>query len=267
MKPKKIFLNSIVCAGIFTVLLTGCIKAFSKEYKSNSADGGITENLSETKELQEVQKLELKNNSEDQSNLMKGEDVKNQEFIDAAVNDFKSYFGVTVNTSEYEMEVTYLEAYEDIEASYVVMTVIPENIKILADPNNIGLDGYPTKEAKKKLKPEFYAVYNEEKVPISLNLSNVYKEDLKIPMTIEESKKAAKKFIESNHLVAGETAEFIHANVVSDSRMFILFKNGEEGAIGIGVNTFSSKVEDFQYMTNEKAKILSTPIEEGSGIG
>lgn len=274
MKNKKRKFKNMVFAGLSAVLLIGCGKEVSVE-------GEVPSNAAAVSEVNEVQNMELKNTSAEEikkaeelnsdsnrkSSFSSGEEIEQQDLIDTAIKDVKNYMGATIDLSQCEPYVTHFEKQEGIAASFSVGFNVPENMKILSDDMNVGPDGYPTKEAKQMLKTEYYVSYSEDKKLLSISILNSKGEESQIPLSIGECKKIAEEFLKTKKLVKDGKIEFMISKVVADQRVYFVYKNGTEGAIGIGINTYSSKVEDFNYMDKEQAEIMTDPSKQVNEVG
>lgn len=271
MRNTNKFAVHVMCVGgLLALMLTGCTK-------DNTFQGDIIKPKASVKDVSEVQAESSGNIPNEENEVAKVLDagnessfdsennVENQDLIDAAVIDFENYFGLTIDLSQYDVSVFYTKKQGDFDAKYNVTFGLTENNEILADVNNIGSDGFPTKEAMKKLKPEYYASYSDDKKLTGLQASYMNWEEAAVPITIGECKEAAEEFLESNNMITGGEIEFVTSNVISDSRVFLVYKNGTDGAIGIVINTYASKVETFMYMNQKEMELSIQPVKEGMG--
>ena len=76
--------------------------------------------------------------------MMGGNDMDDPVLIEQSAEALKKYLGVSVDTSQYEISVTFFEAVdEEDEASYFVFFEAPANRPLLLPEENIGPDGFP----------------------------------------------------------------------------------------------------------------------------
>lgn len=277
MKHKKKIFKNMVCAGLFVVLLMGCGKEVSVE-------GEIPSNAAAVSEVNEVQSMELQNTSADEMketedlneneipessyrSLVEGKE--RQELIDTAVKDYKHYLEQTIDLSQWEPEVHYFEGWEGVPPLFEVDFKDPDNNneKIFSDAKSVGSDGFATKEARQKLTPQYYIRYSEDKKLMGASVLYPKWEESDVPISMGECKKIVEEFLITKELVKDGKIEFITSKAIASHRAYFVYKNGTEGAIGIGINVYSSKVEDFEYMDNEQAEILATPSNEINAVG
>lgn len=132
---------------------------------------------------------------------------------------------------------------------------------------SIGPDGLPTQEVKKRLKPEYFASFSEQKELTCLNVSYMNWEKAEKPVGIEEVKKISKDFLIKNRIAEEEKLELMGASGISEERGVVFYQTGKEQAVIVMISTFSGKVEQFTITTPERARIMLEPKEEGYGIG
>lgn len=181
------------------------------------------------------------------------------------MDGFKEYFGVTVDPSEFNVDIAYYEAFDDFEAEYLILFDAPGNREILTKEGNIGNDGFPVSEALEHLKPEFSANLTDKKEIKGLSLSYMGWEKSAVPLTVEESKKVAQEFLQSHNMIVDGRIEFMGATVISSTRISMLYGNGKDGAIQIAVDPYTGKVEHFGFW--DRDDMVTSPVKEGSGLG
>lgn len=197
--------------------------------------------------------------------IASGETIDDPKLQQIAVDGFKEYFGVTVDPSEFNVDIVYYEAFDDFEAEYLILFDAPGNREILTKEGNIGNDGFPVPEALETLKPEFSANLTDKKEIKGLSLSYMGWEKSAVPLTVEESKKAAEEFMQSHKMIVDDRIEFLGATVISSTKISMLYGNGEDGAIQIAVDPYTGKVEHFGFW--DRDDIVAAPVKEGSGLG
>lgn len=231
-------------------------------------EAGSTASQGDKAERQVISLGQVGNIEEAAGNLnfiASGETIDDPELMQIAVDGFKEYFGVTVDPSKFNVDIAYYEAYDDFEAEYLIFFDVPDNREILSKEENIGNDGFPTPEALEKLKPEFSANLTDKKEIKGLSLSYMGWEKSAVPLTVEQSKKAAEEFMQSHKMIADGRIEFMGATVISSTRISMLYGNGKDGAIQIAVDPYAGKVEHFGYW--DRDDIVTAPVKEGSGLG
>lgn len=197
--------------------------------------------------------------------IASGETIDDPKLQQIVVDGFKEYFGVTVDPSKFNVDIVYYEAFDDFEAEYLILFDAPGNREILTKEGNIGNDGFPVPEALETLKPEFSANLTDKKEIKGLSLSYMGWEKSAVPLTVEESKKAAEEFMQSHKMIVDDRIEFLGATVISSTKISMLYGNGEDGAIQIAVDPYTGKVEHFGFW--DRDDIVAAPVKEGSGLG
>lgn len=282
---KRGFINrKMWVAGVMALTLTGCgAKAEMAASDSVSkAEVAVQENITAGKaqevgsttlqgdkaepqviSLGQMEKLEEAVGTPDF--IASGETIDDPKLQQIAVDGFKEYFGVTVDPSKFNVDIVYYEAFDDFEAEYLVLFDAPGNREILTKEGNIGNDGFPVPEALETLKPEFSANLTDKKEIKGLSLSYMGWEKSEVPLTVEESKKAAEEFMQSHKMIVDDRIEFLGATVISSTKISMLYGNGEDGAIQIAVDPYTGKVEHFGFW--DRDDIVAAPVKEGSGLG
>lgn len=197
--------------------------------------------------------------------IASGKTVDDPELLKIAVDGFKEYFNVTVDPSQFNVDIAYYEAFGDFEAEYMILFDAPGNREILSKEGNIGNDGFPVPEVMAKLKPEFSVTLTDKKEIKGLYLNYMGWEQSAVPLTAEQSKKVAEEFMQSHKMIVDGKIEFLGATVISSTRISMLYGNGEDGAIQIAVDPYAGKVEHFGFW--DRDDIVTSPVKEGEGIG
>lgn len=271
-------------AGVMALTLTGCgAKAeMAATDSANKAEVIVQEKITAGKDQEagsttlqgdqaerQVISLGKAGNSEEtvgSPNLIaSGETIDDPELLQIALDGFKEYFDVTVDPSKYNVDIVYYEAYDDFEAEYLILFDAPGNREILTKEGNIGNDGFPVPEALEKLKPEFIANLTDKKEIKGLSLSYMDWEKSAVPLTVEQSKKAAEEFMQTHKMIVDGRIDFMGATVISSTRISMLYGNGKDGAIQIAVDPYTGKVEHFGFW--DRDDIVTAPVKEGTGLG
>lgn len=268
MLKKGLIFGEFIIAAALAMTLTGGGKpaeaaanrdttgqAIQQEYHAAAADDNAGHNLDAEAEPELVIHSDF---------VCEKDDPK---LIQAAVEGFEKYFDVTVDPSQFDVNVYAFEPFEDLEGSYSVDFSVPENYELLRADGSIGPDGFPLPEIKEKMRPQFYATFTKDKEIDGLYLSYMGWEVSEVPLNVEESKRAAEEFLKSHEMIADGKLDFMGATIIADSRTVLTYGNGKDGAVQVAVDTYAGKVEHFEYMSRKQAEIIIKPMEEGSGLG
>ncbi len=201
------------------------------------------------------------------SGMMAGELMEDPELIQTAADALKKYFNVTYDSAVYQTSISYFEGYKDLKPNYSISISWPENWEITLNPENIGADGYPTEEALKKMKPEYYAIFSETKELTGLYVNYMGWEKIKAPLSLEGIKTVAKEFLVSNDLITDGQIKFMGSNVMTKNRVIVTYQNGKKGAVNVSVDPTTGKADHFEYMSKERAETLLGRKAESKQLG
>ena len=153
--------KTLLLAGLTAAMLTGCgksgipaeteVPAAAREQELSEAKQDIIEVVqadtgTETAaaKTSAVGGAEAKSESSSGMTMMGGNDMDDPVLIEQSAEALKKYLGVSVDTSQYEISVTFFEAVdEEDEDSYFVFFEAPANRPLLLTEENIGQDGFP----------------------------------------------------------------------------------------------------------------------------
>lgn len=275
--------KTLLLAGLTAAMLTGCgksgipaeteVPAAAREQELSEAKQDIIEVVqadtgAETAaaKTSAVGGAEAKSESSSGMTMMGGNDMDDPVLIEQSAEALKKYLGVSVDTSQYEISVTFFEAVdEEDEASYFVFFEAPANRPLLLPEENIGPDGFPLPEIYRQLTPEYSISFSESKEITSLQ-SMYNQADRTAPISMEEVKSLAKDFVLAHKMIADGKLNIMGSGYGSNIAM-VLYENGKDGVVQVQVNPLSGKIEGFSYMTKSRAQLLMNPVEEGFGIG
>lgn len=276
---NKIALKGLLIAGLAAVTITGCQKAGApvtgteaKEAAQKQEEVILAKGGADIKGIEESDPIVVTNTSAAGdslmagSTLMAGNDVNDQEIINKSVQALKTYLDISVDESQYEINVTYFEAVDEKdEASYFVYFEAPVNRQYLQG-ESFGTDGFPLPEVLKNLTQEYSLSFSASKELTSLQTLYAQQGTRNTPLSIEEVKTMAKDFLLTHKMTADSNLKFMGSGYGSNIAMAI-FENGKDGAVQVEINPRSGKIEGFSYMTKERAALLLNPVKEGFGVG
>ena len=211
--------KTLLLAGLTAAMLTGCgksgipaeteVPAAAREQELSEAKQDIIEVVqadtgTETAaaKTSAVGGAEAKSESSSGMTMMGGNDMDDPVLIEQSAEALKKYLGVSVDTSQYEISVTFFEAVdEEDEASYFVFFEAPANRPLLLPEENIGPDGFPLPEIYRQLTPEYSISFSESKEITSLQ-SMYNQADRTAPISMEEVKSLAKDFVLAHKMTA-----------------------------------------------------------------
>lgn len=277
----KVFLT----AGILAIAMTGCGKTSGEIELAVPEVVAVEEDSFSATDNAAVENTKLKANIVEQDTASKDTEIVEQEvasgratsmanaeiddpeLVKAVTDALKTYFDVTFNAADYQIGVSYFEGFEDLKPSYSVVIDPPGNMEIRAKDENIGIDGFPTEEELKKLKPEFFATFSEDRELTGLYVNYLGWEKIEKPLSMEETKAVAKEFLLAHEMIKGGKIEFMGFAIISNDRTVVTYQNGKDGAIQVAVNIAAGKVEHFEYMTKERAEMILRPKAESELVG
>ncbi len=292
MKKGSLISKSLIVAGLLATTMTGCGKTptddvmqvmaaeVSEIAPPGNGTGGNSEIVPEVA-LQDaassdagqengisgIKEVDLETKTERRATTLGGDVVEDPELVQAMTDALKKYFEVTYDPAQNDIDITYFGVFEDMDFGYSVNISPAENLEIYGKDEYIGDDGFPTEEALKILKPEFHATFSSNKELTGLYVSFLGWEDLTKPLSLEEIRTVAKNFLIEKNLIVDGKIEFMSSAIISSKRMVVAYQNGNDGAIIVGVDIASGKVEQFEYMTKERAELVMRPKSEAECVG
>jgi len=279
MKKRSLIKSSFILVGLLAIAMTGCGKVpaenvvqvlAAEKIEMTQPDNSTQEDAItqlETAPQSEPAADSHSNTKQGEMTSMAGGTIEEPELVQAVTDALAEYFDITYDPAAYKTNVTYFEGFNDLKPSYSVKIDWPGNWEIIVERENIGSDGFPTAEALKNLKPEFFATFSETKELTGLYVSYMGWEKAEKQLSLEEVKAVAKEFLVSNEMIVDGRIEFMGSTIISENRTIVTYQNGENGAIDVSVDTAAGKVDHFEYMSKERAEMILKPKSESELLG